>query len=126
MGKVWAISSIIVRKSPWAAFIWDYELFRVLAPSLTQRTARQPTLLSCIGLENLGLIAPCKPCAKLDESDLDLRPNLDWLANQALLGADLSHGLQSIRDNRARPAVLISTAPNIGNPSFNRELATNA
>lgn len=123
LGKVWGYLKYHHPHVTLGRLHWDYELFRVLPAVLDakDRAAANAALLHWI--ENLGLIAPRKPCAKLDESDLDLRPNLDWLANKALLGEELSHGLQSIRDNRVPGRQFyISTVPNIGNPSFNHEL----
>ncbi len=72
---------------------------------------------------NLGAVDPCNPCVKLNESDIQLRSDLGWIENSALLGADLSQSLRSIRDNRlAGKQFYVSKVSGVGNPSFDHEL----
>jgi hypothetical protein len=64
------------------------------------------------------------PLRNLNEKDLYYKPDLDWISNTALLGADLSQTLLSIRDNRLpNKQFYVSKALNVGNPIFDRERA---
>jgi C-terminal processing protease CtpA/Prc len=104
---------------------WDYELFRVL-PSILKapdRTAANTVLFQWIN--RLGPVAPCHPCARLNEKALHFRPDVGWINDEALLGADLSRSLQSIYRNRSanHSQFYVSLAKQVGNPSFTHELA---
>ena len=103
---------------------WDYDLLRVLPAVLNaaDRAAANAAILRWI--DSLGPVDPCKPCARLDEKDISFRPDLDWISDEKLLGADLSQKLRFIRDNRApSQQFFVSKAEGIGNPVFNHELA---
>ena len=79
---------------------WDYELLRVL-PAILQasdRAAANAAMAQWIA--GLGAVDRCNPCAKLDESDLHLRPDVSWLEDETMLGAALSQSLLSIYRNR--------------------------
>ena len=66
----------------------------------------------------------CVAVVTLNESDLRFRPDIDWIANRALLGTDLSQSLLSIRGNRAPgKQFYVSKVTGVGNPSFDHELA---
>jgi len=104
---------------------FDYDLFRVLPSILAapDRAAANAALVRWI--DGLGEAAACQSCAKLREDDLHLRPDLSWISDERALGADLSRRLQKIHANRpaASKQFYVSLAPNVGNPSFDRELA---
>jgi C-terminal processing protease CtpA/Prc len=103
---------------------WDYDLLRVLPAiiSAPDRVTANTALVKWIA----GLV-PVKPCAcvKLDEKEIHLRPRLAWLADNKLLGTELSASLQSIHANRpvTTKQFYVSQVPNIGNPSFDHELS---
>lgn len=74
-------------------------------------------------IKGLGPVAPCNPCANLDETDLQISPDLRWIKDEARLGKDLSRSLRWVRDNRlAHKQFYVSIAPNVGNPVFDHEL----
>jgi C-terminal processing protease CtpA/Prc len=102
---------------------WDFDLFRVMPAvvSASNRTAATVAMQEWIG--KLGDLAACNPCAKLDESDLHLRPEFDWIGNEALLGKRLSASLKNIYANRHAGGnqFYVSQAPDIGNPVFDNE-----
>jgi len=88
------------------------------------RIAKLPMPLCCAGSQSFSPVAPCNPCAKLDESDLDFGPDLDWIANEASLRPELSQRLRSIRNNRVPGRQFyVSKVAGIGNPSFDHEPA---
>jgi C-terminal processing protease CtpA/Prc len=122
LGKVWGFLKYHHQKITAGGRHWDYDLFRVLPSILAavDRAAGNAVLLHWIN--ELGPVTPCDPCAQLNEKDLSLRPDLDWVADEGMLGTAVSQKLRAIRQNRAaRRQFYISLAPNIGNPVFNHE-----
>lgn len=102
---------------------WDYELFRILPAVFDAPDHARANAAMVHWIAGLGTVAPCKPCAKLDESDLQLHPDVGWIADEARLGKDLSRSLRSIRDNRLPgKQFYVSLAPGVRNPSFDHEL----
>jgi C-terminal processing protease CtpA/Prc len=124
LGKVWGFLKYHHPQVTSGQRQWDYDLFRVL-PAILNAQDRPTANAALLGwTERLGSVAPCNPCAKLEQTDLDIRPGLDWIANNSLLGDDLSKSLQSIRDNRVpSQQFYVGKVPNVGNPSFEHELA---
>jgi C-terminal processing protease CtpA/Prc len=123
LGKVWGFLKYYHPKVTSGQLHWDYELLRVLPAILDarDRAVANATLLHWIA--GLGLVAACNPCAKLEESNLYMRPDLGWIDDESRLGKDLCQTLRSIRDNRAGGSQFyVSLAPVVGNPSFCHEL----
>jgi C-terminal processing protease CtpA/Prc len=104
---------------------WDYELFRILPRVLEAADGVAANTAISSWIAGLGRVEDCTDCAILNSDDLYLSPNLDWIADESLLGADLSRTLRNIHRNR-KPAVkqfYVSLAPGVGNPVFNNELS---
>jgi len=123
-GKVWGFLKYHHPQVTSGQRQWDYDLLRIL-PAILKAQDRPTANAALLGwTEQLGSVAPCHPCAKLEQTDLYFRPGLDWIANNALLGDDLSKTLQSIWDNRVpSQQFYVGKVPNVGNPSFEHELA---
>jgi C-terminal processing protease CtpA/Prc len=101
---------------------WDNELFRVL-PDVMEAADRDAVLAALVAwLERIGMPDPCDPCAVLP-SDLQLAPDLAWIADRSALGGSLSERLLGI--HAARPAdaeqYYVQLAPGVGNPIFANE-----
>jgi hypothetical protein len=95
-GKVWGFLKYHHPQVTSGQRQWDYDLLRIL-PAILKAQDRPTANAALLGwTEQLGSVAPCHPCAKLEQTDLYFRPGLDWIANNALLGDDLSKTLQSI------------------------------
>jgi len=123
LGKVWGFLKYHHAKVTSGELHWDYELIRVLPTILDapDRGAANSALVRWI--ERLGPVAPCNPCAKLEENDLHLQPDLRWIDEEARLGKELSQTLRSIRDKRTiGKQFYVSLVPGVGNPSFKHEL----
>jgi len=124
LGKVWGFLKYHHPQVTSGQHHWDYDLFRVLPAILAarDRTAANAALRKWIA--GLGAVDTCNPCAKLFEGDLHLRPELDWIGDEALLGTDLCQTLRSIHRNRpaAGRQFYLSLGPGAGNPSFDHEL----
>lgn len=102
---------------------WDFELFRVLPQILAAEDSIASNALLLNWIVGLGEVAECSNCASLDTSRLHLGTNLEWLGDEALLGAELSQMLRSIHRNRtpAASTFFVSMAPLVGNPVFENE-----
>jgi C-terminal processing protease CtpA/Prc len=124
LGKVWGFLKYHHPKVTSGERHWDYDLFRVLPSILVAPDRAAANAALQLWIAGLGTITPCNPCAKLNEKDLYYGPDLDWISNESQLGAELSHSLRSIRDNRlADKQFYVSKVPDIGNPKFEHELA---
>lgn len=104
---------------------WDYDLLRVLPSILSAPDRNAANAILVRWIKDLGAVKPCTTCAKLNETELHLRPRLAWLADTKSLGNELSAALQSIHANRSvnSKQFYVSKVANIGNPSFDNELS---
>jgi len=104
---------------------WDYELLRTVPAILGAHDRAEANAAMLKWINGLGPVAPCKPCASLDEKDIHLRPDVKWLEDETALGAELSKALLAI--DRNRPAdgrqFYLTLAPQVKNPSFRHELS---
>jgi hypothetical protein len=127
LGKVWGFLKYHHPGITSGRRNWDYDLFRVLPKVVAaiDRVAGNAALAQWVA--DVGLVAPCSPCATVDTTDLHLRPDLKWIADQRRLGRNLSRALQSIYVNRplSDKSFYVSRARN-GNPSFDHELTYDA
>ena len=101
---------------------WDYELFRLLPTVLAagSRDAGQVVLRDWV--RALGSLAPCNPCVALHDDNLQMKPALDWIRQDAVVGRELAASLAAVY--QARPGgrqFFVSLTPNVGNPVFDHE-----
>jgi hypothetical protein len=124
LGRVWGFLKYHHPQVAAGRYHWDYELFRILPGILGARDRASANAALLAWIQSLGAVGPCEPCAKLDASDLHLRPALDWIADEALLETELSRSLRTIQENRpAGKQFYVGLAPGTGNAVFDRELA---
>lgn len=124
LGKVWGFLKYYHPQVTGGKLHWDYELFRILPAVLAapDRVAARDVLFHWVN--GLGPVEACRQCEKLDLVGLELRPDLDWLEDQVLLGNELSKALISIEQNRGDAnQFYVSVAPGVGNPMFEHELS---
>ena len=125
LGKVWGFLKYYHPQVTTGKLHWDYELFRILPAVLAapDRVSVRAVLLRWIS--GLGAVEACKRCETLNLVDLELRPDMDWISDQVLLGGDLSKALLTIQQNREPDGkqFYVSLAPGVGNPSFEHELS---
>jgi C-terminal processing protease CtpA/Prc len=103
---------------------WDYDLFRILPTILTARDRLTANKALLDWTAKLGDVPDCQKCVQLDSKaeDLYLRPDLNWLSDEKLLGGDLSRSLLAIYRNRVPgQQFFVSLVPGVGNPSFENE-----
>ena len=124
LGKTWGFLKYHHPSVTAGELHWDFELLRALPAILaaTDHAAAEAALVRWI--DGLGPVARCRSCAKLDESDLAVRPDLGWLDDRAMVGAELSARLHAIHDARV-PArqFYVALAVGIGNPVLAHEPA---
>lgn len=124
LAKVWGFLKYHHPLVTQGKFHWDYELLRIL-PAILQapdQSAANAVLLKWIN--GLGPVAPCTKCAKLDEGDLYLHPDVQWIEDRTLLGTELSAALTSIYHNRSDGRQFyIELKEEVGNPAFKHELS---
>ncbi|PYU68906.1 MAG: peptidase S41 [Acidobacteria bacterium] len=124
LGKVWGFLKYYHPQVTTGQRHWDYDLFRILPAILEARDRSAANAVLLHWIASLGAVASCNPCAKLEEGDLQFGPDLDWITNAAVLGADLSQKLRFIRDNRLPgKQFYVSLSSAVGNPSFDHELS---
>ncbi len=123
LGKVWGFLKYHHPAIASGQHHWDYDLFRVLPQVLSASDRRAANAAMRKWIAALGPVSECGRCASLNDTDLSMRPDLVWLLDETLLGADLSQDLQRIL--RSRPAdgkqFFVSQVPGVGNPNFDHE-----
>ncbi|HLJ45720.1 MAG TPA: S41 family peptidase [Bryobacteraceae bacterium] len=125
LGKVWGFVKYHHPAVTSGQHHWDYDLFRVMPQVLAAPDAGTAQAAISAWIASLGPVPPCSTCSVLASYGLALSPDLDWLADTTLLGADLSQTLQTIYSNRPAAAsqFFVSLVSEAGNPSFDHELA---
>src|SRR6266571_3480527 len=103
---------------------WDYELFRIASTILQAANRAEANAAMLKWINGLGPVAPCKPCASLDEKDIQRRPVISWLGDETMLGTELSNSLLGIYRNRTAGGhqFYLTLVPSVGNPAFRHEL----
>ena len=123
LGKVWGFLKYHHPQVTSGNLHWDYELFRVLPAILEAPDRQSANAVLLRWTTRLSIVAPCNPCAELDQRDLNFSPDLNWIVDEASLGHELSQSLRSIQNNRVPgQQFYVSKVPNIGNPKFDHEL----
>ena len=124
LGKVWGFLKYHHPAVTEGKHHWDFELFRILPRVLSATDVAAARSAVDQWVRDLGAVPPCSPCAALPEDALHLRPPVTWLTDETL-GTDLANTLRLIHRNRPAGAkqFYVSLVPNIGNPSFEHELA---
>jgi C-terminal processing protease CtpA/Prc len=125
LGKVWGFLKYHHPQVTSGQRHWDYELFRVLPAILAARDRATANAALLHWIAGMGAVRTCTLCARLEEVELHLRPELGWITDQTLLGTDLSESLRSIHADRPASGkqFYVSLAPVAGNPLFDHELA---
>jgi C-terminal processing protease CtpA/Prc len=123
LGKVWGFLKYHHPQITSGSRHFDYDLFRVLPSILAAPDHNTANAAMVRWIAGLGDVADCAGCAPLNEHDLDLRPDLNWISDQKTLGDELSGTLRFIHNNRPRGShqFYVSIPQNVGNPSFQHE-----
>ncbi len=123
LGRVWGFLKYHHPKVRAGERHWDFELFRIMPAVLAaaDRPAAGEVLAGWV--DRLGPVAPPATPAGLEEKELHLRPELDWLHDESRLGAGLSRRLVEIHRNRPAGAeqFYVGMHAGVGNPRFDHE-----
>ncbi len=122
LGKVWGFAKYHHPSITTGDVDWDAELLRIIPAVLDARAHAAATTTISNWLARLDSPVPCSPCANLPDSP-SLRPILDWIRDERILGHALSTQLQRIYDNRRVQFIqrYVAFAPGVGNAVFTNE-----
>jgi C-terminal processing protease CtpA/Prc len=79
---------------------WDYELFRFLPAYLVVKNKTERNQLLLDWINRLGRPEPCKACSDDLLKKAVHQPDLDWIADNKMLGDSLAAALVYIKNNR--------------------------
>jgi hypothetical protein len=125
LGKVWGFLKYHHPVVTSGKHHWDYELFRVLPGILAAGDKATANAVILRWINGLGKVREVGTPATLDQLNIHLRPRLDWLADDALLGKELSENLLSIYTHRPSrdDQFYVALAAGVGNAVFLHELS---
>jgi hypothetical protein len=123
LGKVWGFLKYHHPDVIAGQHHWDYELFRALPIVLAARDRPAGNAAVRDWVRRMGDIPACTACITLGDDNLHLRPDVEWIDQEAVLGRDLPALLRTAY--RFRPGgkqFYVSQVPGVGNPVFEHEL----
>jgi C-terminal processing protease CtpA/Prc len=124
LGKIWGFLKYHHPEIAAGRRHWDYDLFRILPAVLKAPDREAANAAVATWIARLGDVPACQSCARLDEAELDFKPEIEWIKSEAMLGSDLSRALQTVYRNRSKGRqYYLSLTPGIGNPVFQNEPA---
>ena len=124
LGRVWGFLKYHHPRVLSGKLHWDYELFRIL-PTILQAPDRATANAAMLKwTAGLGPLPPCQPCAALTAGDVAMRPDVAWLDDTKLLGAELSRSLLAIYKSRPEKVqqFYLDLDPSVLNATFKHEL----
>jgi len=99
---------------------WDFDLLRKLPAIVAARRPRDVQLLLIGWIDSLGPVVPRSATA--NGAELQLRPDLAWIADRKLLGKELGARLDAIYRARVPgQQSFVCLAPGVGNPMLSDE-----
>jgi hypothetical protein len=123
LGKVWGFLKYHHPGVVAGKYHWDYELFRVLPKLLAARDREAGNATLRDWVRGMGDVPSCRTCITLADGDLHLRPEMDWIGDEEVVGRDLAGLLRTIyRDRSGGRQFYVSQVPAVGNPVFEHEL----
>ncbi len=124
LGRVWGFLKYHHPKVTSGQIHWDYELFRVLPTVLASKDRSAANAVFADWITKLGPISLCHSCAKLEGNNVYFNPDLNWIRDPLVLGADVSETLQFTYANRVpKQQFYLSMLATTHNPDFQHELA---
>jgi C-terminal processing protease CtpA/Prc len=124
LGKIWGFLKYHHPEIAAGRRHWDYDLFRILPAVLKAPDREAANAAVTTWIARLGDVPACQSCARLDEAELHLKPEIEWIESEATLGGGLSRALQAVYRNRANDKQFyVSLTPGAGNAVFQNEPA---
>lgn len=120
LGKVWGFLKYYDPRVTSGSKRWDLDLFRVMPKILAAGNRATANDILATWIDELGPVAPCATCLHLRLKDIELAPQLEWIADRKQLGRRLGDLLQGIYKNRSGRQFFVHMTE-IGNPVFQNE-----
>jgi C-terminal processing protease CtpA/Prc len=122
LGRVWGFLKYHHPHVTSGKIPWDVELLRIVPRVLDARDSAEVESRIVEWIDSLGAVSPCRPCAELSHSRLQLAPRREWLDDRKVAGDALLQRLRTILANRTpHRQFYVSLQPGAGNPSFDNE-----
>jgi hypothetical protein len=120
VGKVWGFLKYYHPEIAKGNFNWDYELIRILPDVINKNNSAEVNRILKKQIDKLGEVAGRYTVDNV--KDVKLSPDLGWLNDTELLGAELSTILKNIKaSKRSADHYYIGLTTGIGNPIFQNE-----
>jgi C-terminal processing protease CtpA/Prc len=124
LGKVWGFLKYHHQYVIAGKHHWDYELFRILPRLLAAGDREGGNAAVRDWIRGMGDVPACSACITLRDENLYMRPDVEWIGQEAVVGHDLAELLRTIYRERSRSRQFyISQFPNVENPVFEHEPA---
>ena len=121
LGKIWGFLKYHHPAVTSGTRHWDYDLFRVMPGVLSAPTRETAEAVLRDWVRQLGAPPICERCTTPNGDDVHLRPNLGWIDSG--VGAELAGLLRAVHRGRSQGRQFyVTSAPNVGNPLFERDL----
>lgn len=123
LGKVWGFLKYYDPEVTSGHQQWDFDLFRILPTILDAPNRSTANTVLAKWIKGLGPVARCNPCPHPNKKNLQMQPDLSWIADEHRLGKALSQELRWIHENHSTgKQFYVTLAPEGGNPVFKHEL----
>jgi C-terminal processing protease CtpA/Prc len=123
LGKVWGFLKYHHPAIAAGQRHWDYDLFRIMPRVLDAPDRAGANTAVHEWIAAIGKVDECTQCASLSDAGLYVKPDVDWISNEFLLGAELSADLKRIYRNRVSgQQFYVSIMRGVANPVFTHEL----
>jgi C-terminal processing protease CtpA/Prc len=125
LGKVWGFLKYHHPAVTGGQRHWDYDLFRAMPAVLAAEDRAAANAAMAKWAAGLPAGGECKPCATLSQSNLQMRPEVEWIGDEARLGTELSRVLRAAYTQRPANGkqFYVGKVANVENPEFRHEAA---
>ncbi len=122
LAKVWGFLKYHHPSVTSGSHQWDYELLRTIPQVLQASDSTGAATAIANLISKLGSVPQCTDCASPRSANVYMNPDLDWISDTTLLGANLSQTLQAVYKNRpASGTQFFVSIASASNPSFDNE-----
>jgi hypothetical protein len=121
LGKVWGFLKYFHPAVARGDYNWDYELFRILPKIVLCKDDDDRNQILTKWISALGEFET-EITGETEESSIKLKPDLEWITSESILGEQLSIKLIQIRNaKRTDNHYYIGFVPGVGNPKIKNE-----
>jgi C-terminal processing protease CtpA/Prc len=121
LGKIWGFLKYYHPAIATGDYNWDYELFRILPRVIGSKNKQERNDILSKWISSLGEVE-CEITNLVDSTLVKIKPDIDWIGNNSILGNELSKQLINVLDaKRKNKHYYINFRPGAGNPQFKNE-----